>query len=78
MLQDLLWVLLVFALLVGLLLAAIFAVGKAECSSFSRNMGLKTTFDLWGGCFVEMQNGEMLPKNVANQVLSNDYRIKVK
>lgn len=52
--------------------------GPKSCESYGRYMGLKTTFDFWNGCFVEMPNGEILPKDIANKVLSNEYQIKVK
>lgn len=74
----------VFTTLVGLMaiaflfvaLAAL-TIGPQSCAAYGEAMSLRTEFEFWNGCFVEMADGRVLPEDVANDVLRQEYRVKL-
>lgn len=52
-------------------------LGPRECAAFGEGMRLETRYLFWSGCFVTMPDGRTLPKDVAEKVLQQEYRIEV-
>lgn len=52
-------------------------VGPRMCTAFGEGMKLETHHAFWHGCFVTMPDGRTLPKNVAEKVLQQEYRLEV-
>jgi len=40
-------------------------------------MSVKTDFKFWHGCFVTLQDGTVVPEDVAIKVLSNKYSVEM-
>ena len=61
-------------------LCALFTVLWADpaCKAFGDGMQLKTEFRFWYGCFVTMPDKRILPKDVAINVLRQEYQFNVK
>ncbi len=51
--------------------------GRESCAALGEGMHTKTEYRFWYGCFVTMQDGEILPESVARDVLKQRYGVKI-
>lgn len=63
------------AVFFSVFLAFGFGPNKWECEEFSNQIGLKTSYNIWTTCMIEMPGGDMVSKEAYMEIMKNKHEL---
>ena len=52
-------------------------IGPKACDEYGSAMNVESKHYFWSGCYVKMPDGRTLPKDIAKDVLRQEYKVQI-